>query len=77
MTKTWPHRTRRRTKDKEYEVVINGTPHTLSDDEITYEALGSSRTRATTRRRSSRWPTAMRSRRTVAAAPSLPASPCG
>lgn len=28
-------------KDKEYEVVINGTPHTLSDDETTYEALGS------------------------------------
>jgi hypothetical protein len=28
-------------KEKEYEVVINGTPHTVSDDEITYEALGS------------------------------------
>lgn len=27
-------------KDKNYEVVINGTPQTLSDDAVTYEALG-------------------------------------
>lgn len=26
--------------DKTYEIVVNGTPHALNDDIVTYEALG-------------------------------------
>jgi hypothetical protein len=32
--------TERDKKDKNYEVVINGTPHELDEDTVTYEQLG-------------------------------------
>ncbi len=49
MTSTTAEATNKQ-KDKEYEVAINGTAHTLHHETVTYEELGSSRTRATTRR---------------------------
>ena len=63
-------------KDKDYVIVVNGTPVTVEDEIVTYEQLGEIAYRGTIRRRSSPSRTATPSPPTGAAVSSSPAGRC-